>query len=195
MSNDAILDGEGTEDPGPIAAPLPSSERGYIIPAQDGKGHHIRLYCRAMPAVGRMVADLHASRKYPFRTMGDLVRWCIVDGTKRLMAGAGVQSVTAQADAMIAVLQDEEFQIHFMEFFNYLKRVTDHYSEAGAPGEARRVVALARAQIQGMPAGFWQQRYQGELLKRYDKLLQAIDDQGSWDPDAAESTPLALHAK
>lgn len=172
-------------DPGPIDT-LSANERDYIIPAQDAKGHHARLYCRTIPAVARMVADVHASRKYPFRTVGDLVRWCIVHGTKRLAAGAGINTVTAHADAMIAVFQDEEFQLQFMEFFGYMQRITNTYVEASAAGEARRVAALARAQIEAMPDGYWKDKYREELLRRYSTLLNAADiAPGSFDPDHA----------
>lgn len=177
-------------DPGPIDT-LSSNERDYIIPAQDAKGHHARLYCRTIPAVARMVADVHASRKYPFRTVGDLVRWCIVHGTKRLAAGAGIITVTAQADAMIAVFQDEEMQLQFMEFFTYMQRITNTYVESGAPGEARRVAALARAHIEAMPELqlYWKGKYREELLRRYSTLLDAPGvTPGTFDLDAESVT-------
>jgi hypothetical protein len=180
-------DHDAEVDPGPVlpegqpgAWTLPKDEREYIIPAQDAKGHNVRLYCRAMPSVGRLVADVHASKKYPFRTMGDIIRWCVVNGAKRLAAGKGVPSVIAQVDAMIAVLQEDEFQLQFMEFFNLQRRVVDHYLEAKAAGEARRVVARSRAQIEAMEDGYWKTRYKEELLHRFGKLLD--DGQtGSWD--------------
>lgn len=175
-------------DPGPIPGDdpsrgfqLPTNERDYIVPAQDAKGHHVRLYCRAMPAIGRLVADVHASRKYPFRTMGDLIRWSIVTGSKRLASGAQIPSVINHVDAMIAVLQDEEFQLQFMEFFKILERVTGHYIKDKAAGEARRVVAAARAQIESMPDGYWKDRYRGELLNDYSSLLDAGGTGGSFD--------------
>jgi hypothetical protein len=152
---------------------LPTNERAYIIPATDTKGHYTRLYCRAQPLVGRLLADVHASRKYPFRTVGDLVRYCVVTGAKRLAAAAGVESVMAQVDGMIAALQDDEFQLQYLEFFNTIKRVVDHYLEAGAPGEARRVVGKQRASIEAMPAGYWQDRYRTTLMDQYHDLLDA----------------------
>lgn len=187
--------GEGTEDPGlspTQTAALPTNERDYLIPAQDAKGHHIRLYCRAPPTIGRIVADVHASRKYPFRTMGDLVRWCIVHGAKRLAAGAGVPSVIAISDAMTAMLVDEEFQLAFLDFFQHLHRVIDNFIAAGSPGEARRVAAKCRAQIESMPdtQAYWKQRYRDELLKRYATLLDAPGEpKGGWDADALAASP------
>lgn len=187
MADDTRFDPDpdnANPDPGPIDA-LPAHERDFILPAQDAKGHHARLYCRVIPAVARMVSDVHASRKYPFRTVGDLVRWCIVTGTKRLAAGAGINSVIAHADAMIAVFQDEEFQLQFLEFFHYMQKITNSYVEMGAPGEARRVAALARAQIEAMPDGYWKEKYREELLRRYRSLLDAPGvTRGSFDLDA-----------
>lgn len=184
-------------DPGPTDG-LPTNERDYIIPAQDAKGHHIRLYCRAMPAIGRMVSDVHQSRKYPFRTVGDLVRWCVTVGVKQLASGAGINSVMAHADAMMATFQDEEFQLQFLEFFNHLQRVTNSYVECGASGEARRVAAQTRATIERMPEGYFKDRYREELLRRYSVLLDAreipagaldvSDEQALLDAATADAT-------
>src|SRR5690606_21898781 len=101
---------------------LPAHERDYLVPAQDHNGHHMRLYCRCAPVLGKMVADIHASRKYPFRTLGDVVRYCVATGARRLLAGAGVPSVLAQADAMTLTLIEEEFQIQFLDFFGHLRK-------------------------------------------------------------------------
>jgi hypothetical protein len=182
-----IDDETADADPGPIETEvgfgLPTNEREYIIPAQDAKGHNTRLYCRAPPAVGRLVSDILASRKYPFRTIGDLVRWCIVTGSKRLASGKGIKSVTAQADAIIDILRDEVFQLDFLEVFNNLRSVVDSYLASKAPGEARRVVAQMRAQIEAMPEGYWRSRYQDELLTRYGSLLDAQGESGHWHHD------------
>ena len=161
---------------------LSIKERDYVIPAQDTKGHHIRLYCRAQPAVGRLVADVHASRKYPFRTVGDLVRWCVVTGVKRLASGAGINSVMAHADAMIEIARDEEFQLQFLDAFISVQRVIDHFIVAGSPGEARRIVSLQRMRIEQMPEGYWKDRYRQELLNRWSSLLDAPGvERGSWE--------------
>jgi hypothetical protein len=175
-------------DPGPVDTALPINERDYILPAQDSKGHHARLYCRTIPATARMVSDVHASRKYPFRTVGDLVRWCVDFGVRRLAAGKGINTVTAHADTLIAMYQDEEFQLQFLEVFTYGQKIVNTYLEAGAAGEARRVVALTRAQIEAMPDGYWKDRYREELLKRYRSLLDAPGVvAGTFDVDAIEA--------
>lgn len=184
-------DDHAAEDPGPLD--LSVNERDYIIPAQDAKGHHIRLYCRAQPAVGRLVADVHASRKYPFRTVGDLVRWCVVVGVKRLATGGGINSVMAHADAMIEIARDEEFQMQFLEAFTAVQRVIDHFIVANSPGEARRIVSLQRMRIEQMPEGYWKERYRTELLARWSNLLDAPGVvRGSWeevsDDDAGAET-------
>lgn len=163
---------------------LPRHERDYIIPAQDHKGHHTRLYCRAAPVVGKMLADLVASKKYPFRTVGDAIRYCIASRSRVLLAQAGIPSVLAQADTMISVLVDEEFQIQFLDFFGHLRKVVDTYMEAGSPHEAKRVVTRARAQIGQMPEGYWRDRYAEELIKRHGALIDQ-DGIGDWDGDPA----------
>jgi hypothetical protein len=155
---------------------LTRTERDYIVPATDVKGNSVRLQCRAMPAVGRMLGDLILSRKFPFRTHGDAMRFFVVDGVKRLLREAGIDSVTTVYEAMEEMLRDEEFQIQFRDYFTHLRSVVEHYLDANAPGEARRVIAIARSKIGTMPEGYWRTRYTGELMERYGKLLDADGD-------------------
>lgn len=157
-------------DPGPGAG-LPGRERDYVIPAQDAHGRSVRLYCRAMPTSGRLLADVVASRKYPFRTIGDCIRWCISTGVKRLASGAGIESVMAQSDAILETLRDEEFQLQFKELFTIAKNVVESYIEAGAHEEARRVIANLRAKLDKMPEGYWKTRHTEYLLKQWGSLL------------------------
>lgn len=186
MSQHEFADDSSDLDTGPDAT-LPKRERDYVIPAQDSHGQSLRLYCRAMPTIGRLVTDVHASKKYPFRTQGDLIRWCIVTGVKTLIKGAGIQSVMAQSDAMIAALQDEEFQLQFKEFFGLLKRIVDTFIEQGAPGEARRVVTRAQAQIESMPDGYWKKKYRDDLIAKYRQMLDAEGAGVSFSGDEHEN--------
>lgn len=194
MAHEYDTDEGEAEDPGQSAADiakgpkLPVSERDYIIPAQDTKGHHVRLYCRAMPQVGRLVADVHASKKFPFRTMGDLIRFCVVRQTALLASSAGIPSVVAQMDAQIALLRDEEYQLQFLDYFSSIKRVTDLYIDQNSAGEARRVVAQQRAALDNMPEGYWKTRYIAELMQKYGKLLDAkAVGAGAWDAELEDA--------
>ena len=150
---------------------LPTRERDFLVPAKDAKGASARVWCRVTPEVTRLISDIIAARKFPFRLSGDLMRWAIVDAVKRLGEGAGIPSVLAQSDAIRAMLTDEEYHLDFAHNFSTLKRVTERYIERGAHGKAREVVLQFRDHIRGMPEGYWRDQYLAELGTRYNKLL------------------------
>jgi hypothetical protein len=192
MTQYGELTDDAADDPGPDTGAaswgaLPENVRDYLIPAADAKGHSTRLYCRVMPGIGRLVQQVVASKKYPFKTMGDMIRYCIVTGAKRLSAGQGFDSVFAQVDTMMEQLAEEEQQLQFLEFFKKTQEIVDHYIVAGAPGEARRVVSMMRARIDRMPdtEEYWKTRYRTELMSRYRSLLDAPEARASWGGDVA----------
>lgn len=184
----AWTDDDSTDDSGPSetdVAGLPLKARDYLIPATDTKGHSMRLYCRVMPQVGRLVQQVYEAKRYPFRTMGDLVRWAIVDNCRRLAAGAGVESVWRQAEIMLRQLAEEEYQLQFLEFFRKTQEIVDRYIVDNSPGEARRVIATMKAYIDAMPVSeaYWRDRYRAELLRRWRPLLDAEGHTGSWETE------------
>lgn len=149
---------------------LPES---FIIPGQDQNGNSIRLWCRVVPMLDRAMDVIFASRKFPFKAKGDLMRWCIKRGVEQLEEMEPVQgSVMAQVEAMMSILRDEELNHSFLTLFQTMTATIGMHVQAQAIGEARRVIAIMKGQIQKMQDGYWRQRYLRELEEKFGHLMK-----------------------
>ena len=142
----------------------------FIIVAQDAKGHSERVGFRISPADDRALDTILASKKFPFRTKGDIMRWGVHVAIRRLERMEDVPSVTQQVDATMLILRDEMFNHEFMATFEALGRVIQQHLAGGANGEARRLVTLVKDKIQKMPDGHWRDKYLSTLEERYGHI-------------------------
>ncbi len=146
--------------------------RSYLIPGQDAKGHSERVWCRVMPGHHRALGMIYGSRQFPFRSMGDIMRWCIDQGIRELSRrGGSGPSIMRQVDVLMEILRDEVYQQDFTEMFQTLHGVVNRHTAAQALGEARRVVAVAKQHLEAMPEGYWRDKYLGELETQFGHLL------------------------
>jgi hypothetical protein len=150
------------------------TERRLVVPASDAKGRSERIWVRLQPSLIRACQMLVASKMYPWKTPGDFQRFAIYDTMRRLMRDAPpkVNSILLQLEAMKDILQHEEMQAEFVGVFERATRVIEVYRNAGANDEARRVIAELRAQINGMPDGYWKTRHRRDLGARFKDLMQ-----------------------
>ena len=147
----------------------------FIVPGQDQNGNSIREWCRVVPMLDRAMDVIFASRKFPFKSKGDLMRWCIKVGVERLDEMEPVcGSVLVQVDAMMSILRDEELNHAFMTVFNTMSQTVGMHVQAQAIGEARRVVTMMRTQIGKMEDGYWKKRYMKELDTKFSHLLKGV---------------------
>lgn len=154
----------------------------FVIPATDTKGHTSRIQCHVAPPEDRALDMIVASKKFPFRTKGDVIRWAVFQGIRRLEAMEHVgPSVTQQVDAMFTILKDEIFHHEWMQTFEAMQRVVTAHMAQGAHGEAKRVIALMRHQIQQMPEGYWRTTYLKTLDDRFSNIA-------SLEPKPVEAT-------
>lgn len=145
----------------------------YIIPGQDMNGNSVREWCRVVPLLDRAMDILHGSRKFPFKSKGDLMRWCIKTGVERLDAMEPVTgSVLMQCEAMLGILRDEELNHAFLTVFQTMVSTIGMHVQAQALGEARRVVSTMQHQISRMQDGYWRQRYLKELEEKFGHLMK-----------------------
>lgn len=144
----------------------------FIIAARDGKGEGAKVWARCQVGHERQVGIIVASRKFPFRTPGDLIRWCIHVGLKELLSlEPGIKSVMQQVDAINVLIADEEYNLDFQATIHAMQSVIQRHQAVGAVGEARRVVTQFRQMIQEMPDGYWKTKYLTEINASYSHLL------------------------
>lgn len=147
----------------------------FIIPGQDNNGNSMRLWSRVVPMLDRAIDVMFASHRFPFRSKGDLIRWCIKDGVDRLEEMEPVTgSVMAQVDAMIGILRDEELNHGFLTLFQTMTNTIGMHVQAQAEGEARRVIATMQHHIMKMQDGYWRQRYLRELREKFGYLMKGM---------------------
>lgn len=145
----------------------------FLIPGQDHQGHSERLWCRVQPLHDRQCDVILRSKNWPFRTKGDVMRWCLVRGLKLLEAmEPNVRGFMQQAEAVADMLRDEIYMQEYMGMFETLQKVISQHMAMGAQGEAVRLVAQVKfklEQIEGEP--HWRAKCLETLRDRFGHLL------------------------
>ena len=161
-------------EPGHIDLPTLAPARQYLIPGQDTKGHAHRVYCRVMPAHYRALCALERSKQFGFRTVGDVMRWCIDYGVRELSGRALIPqalSALAQMDAIREVLLDEQYYLEFPILFEQMTQTINRHLSSGAEQEAIRVISLVRHQIEQIAEPYWRQKFMDELMRHYASYI------------------------
>lgn len=161
-------------EPGEVDLPTIPAARQYLIPGQDTKGHAHRVYCRVMPAHYRALCAMERTKSFGFRTIGDVIRWCVDHGVRELTARAKVPqalSALAQVDAIREVLLDEQYYLEFPQLFETMTSTINRHLSAGAEGEAVRLIAIVRNQIEQMSEPYWRDKFMAELMRHYGAYL------------------------
>lgn len=181
MSTDGEMEHDDPES-GDSQLPVIPAARQYLIPGQDTKGHAHRIYCRVMPAHYRALCALERSKGFGFRTVGDVVRWCVDYGVRELSHRANVpqtRSALAQVDAIREILLDEQYYLEFPQTFELMTTVINKHLSAGAETEAVRLIAMVRHQIEQMSEEFWREKFMAELMRHYGTYLDGSRTAGA----------------
>lgn len=142
----------------------------FIIPAQDHQGHSEREWARVMPSVDRTISTIVGSRRFPFKTKGDLIRWCIVRGTKVLEKMEPMPGFVGRSEAIMDMLRDEIYMQEYTNMFQTLQRVVDGYVSMGESAQAKRLVAQTKAKILAMEEEFWRNKCLQMLAQKFSHL-------------------------
>lgn len=162
----------------------------FIVPGSDQNGNSLRVWCRVVPLLDRAIDVLFGSHKFPFKSKGDLVRWCIKRGVEELNGMEPmVGSTMAQVNAIMALLRDEQAKHEFLTLFNTMSAAIGDHIQAQALGEARRMVSEVRHLIMGMQDGYWRGRYIKELEDRFGHLLSGKSVAGAGVGSHTDSGP------
>jgi hypothetical protein len=168
----------GTSDSSAQQETLP--ERHYIVPIKDAHGHAERINLRVLPLYTVRLNKILESKKFPFRSTNDIVRWAVDRACVQLEQRAGLPtSLYRQTEAMKRVLVQTQMQLDFLALFEETTRTAQELIGGGASEEAARMVSDLKHQIDGIEEGYWKQRYRRELDNRFGHLLRVTPGEGA----------------
>lgn len=145
----------------------------FIIPARDHQGHSERIYCRVQPQHARAMNVVYKSGKFPFRTEGDLFRWCVVRGLKVLDRLDPSPGFLSAADAISEILRQEQYLQEFASMFTTMEKVISTHVASGADKEARRLLANVLRHVRGIEGEeHLKQKCEAEVMRRFGHLLE-----------------------
>jgi hypothetical protein len=148
----------------------------YMIAGTDARGHNERKNLRLQPVYLRQAEVVLGAKKFPFRSIDDVFRYCIHVGLQELlMTEEEIPSVMAHAVAINEMLRHEEMNKSFGAVFSRLNETMAAYSGDSGVNEQRRLVIRIWREIEQMPEGYWKDRYRKQLMETYGHLIDGAD--------------------
>lgn len=150
------------------------NEDDFLIAASDEKGNNINPPFRIPMGYHREVEKLVASRQFPFITVSDCYRFCVVYGIKFLRDfEPDVESFMYTLDSINRALMDEKRMIEFAESFSRMQDIIE--KQLSFKGGKRRAIELLynlSQQIESAPPGFWRSTYRKMFRDKWGHLIR-----------------------
>lgn len=171
---ETIADGRTKADPfkaiiSKLADRLGQDADCFVLPAQDLNGHSESVHTRIQPGWVRSLSSIVASRQFPFRTQGDVIRFCIYVGMRVLLELDPSQSIEKSTDLMLAIVRQRDRIIEMENLFEQAVSRVVVLRRRGFDREVRQLLTELRVAINSMPGGEIRELYQ----KRFDALFSS----------------------
>jgi len=150
-------------------------EKEFNVPASDVRGHNTRVQFRIQPGHAQQLDSVVASKKFPYRSRGDLYRHALLRHLKWLEAQDGsIPSVLRQVEVILELVRQDEFQVEFDMVFDRLHTLVSQHIAAKRENQARRLILDVKHQIALMPDCQAKEEYQKALEERYSHLMKGV---------------------
>jgi len=142
-----------------------------FIPGKDASNATERLFVRIAPRYRDWLASYTNDKRFPFRGMNHLLRWCIDQGLRKLDRIRPTPTLSTQVAALQTLLYEEQIAADFAALMQSADARITAYLSDGARGEAIRLVHRIIDEVSLMPDGYWKGKYAREIRTRWGKLM------------------------
>lgn len=153
----------------------------FLCPGQDDKGVSHRLHFRVTPITERALEVLRDSKRFPYKTVSDIVRHAVMRHIAwlHLIEPTVPKHFLAGLTAVNEVVRDSEIMAAVSETFRKLDATIELHIAAGDEPEAIRVLSMARSQIVKVPDCRWKRNFLNQFSTKYAKLLSVPTGTGT----------------
>lgn len=159
----------------------------FLISATDDKGHGVKVYFRSPPSLLQQIENMLASRCFPYRNKGELIRHALVRHMYylRSISSSPIPSVMEQTEIIMEMCRQEDFASSFRQTLAKVAETVNAFMAQGDTGQARKMVLRVQRQINQMPEGYWRDKYLKQLEINHGDLLKHAP-RASLSPDKAD---------
>lgn len=165
----------GGSDPDSVGTEAPRYRSDdYLIPATDSAGRSARAQCKVPPLLAREMAEIITSRRFPFRTDSDIVRWCLMFGLNHLATIEASPGFLTRAIAEMQILQDEENWSIQLQLVKKMDEAVRRHTDQGEWNEARTIVLSALARFKDSEEGPWRDRILRDIRTKFKHVIEYV---------------------
>lgn len=152
------------------------------MPGADNRGRSDSITFRALPGYARLMEEILTERKFPFRTNGDLLRWCFAFGLDHLVnVEPPAFGLVGYVNAQKRKLRDEMYQFEQLQDVELLEEVIRYHLKLGTDSNKIHALGLVVAAITDagkIKDAVWRKNLVAELQKKFEHVLRMKDDIG-----------------
>jgi hypothetical protein len=174
------------------------TEESFIVPSQDREGRSYPVTFNVPPFLYREIEEILYSRKFPFSTRGDVLRWALFWGLARLEEyKPGKMGFIVWAKIEKQKYQDELYLGAHRDCGDMLDKAMEMYLKDGTEvGKLRAYAVLKEAYDNAMKIKqpFWRKKRRQEIRDKYGKMLanppkvtRVSLDPENWDDEETET--------
>jgi hypothetical protein len=155
---------------------LPSEEE-FIIPASDAKGNGEKMWFRCSPGMMREMDLVIRSRKFPYKTEGEMVRHALMRlfrwlRTLNVASGDHIPSVLMELEVIHEILKQDTFYASMGSALSHMGKRLELHMGAGNGREARRLLGMINAGIDKIPEGFWKDQFKEDVSRKWGHIMK-----------------------
>lgn len=144
----------------------------FHVPSHDLNGSTIRLLVGLPPKLDKAIVAAIASRKFPFGTKEDVIRWCVFEGVRNLESMGACISELPLVEILTIITRTEVGIKKFENFFSKLDRALIELTTSGyQEHSARRLVRAVQELVLCLPSSRDRSWFLSELRRRWGHLL------------------------
>lgn len=160
----------------------------WLVGATDTKGHSVRQWFRCQPGLDNQLESLLASKRFPYRTKGDILRHAVITHLEWLQhMEPDLPSTIRQVQLISDLVREDEFRQEMDEIFTRVGGRVNHHVSLGQLPDARILIVKLKSAIKGMPDGPWRDRYMERYKSQFASYITATKSPSlfipSGDPD------------
>lgn len=150
----------------------------FVIPAADERGHTSRMQFRCNPELDRQGDEIVASKQFPFKTKGDLMRFGYFEACRRLSRyGHHIPDIISELEIVNVMLRRKQRHCAFEDSLQLLQVTIDELQRLNADSEIVDVLNEIGIQVHRMLEvdPYWGERYRQEIERKWGPLRRELE--------------------